>query len=94
MGLAAPVSDTMMSLFSSESWSGTAVASGLGVLIVVALVFALVRYLEWSSNTNLTEFINRTEVAAATSTPILPLNRQTACEHGKKSPWVLSVPLE
>ncbi|MGY3473443.1 hypothetical protein [Bradyrhizobium ottawaense] len=82
-----------MSLLSSESWSGTATASVFGILIVVALVFALVRYLEWSSDTNLTEFISRTEVAAASSASILPLNGPTACEHGKKSP-ALSVPLE
>ncbi|MCC8960284.1 hypothetical protein H8B02_44860 [Bradyrhizobium sp. Pear77] len=82
-----------MSLFSSESWSGTATASVLGILIVVALVFALVRYLEWSSNANLTEFISRAEVAAAASTPILPLNGPTACQHGRKSP-ALSVPIE
>ncbi|MCC8949695.1 hypothetical protein H8A97_32535 [Bradyrhizobium sp. Arg62] len=78
----------------SDSWSGTATASVLGILIVVALVFALARYLEWSSDTNVTEFISRTEAAAAASTPIVPLNRRTACEHGRKSPLVLSVPLE
>ncbi|WP_210186588.1 hypothetical protein [Bradyrhizobium elkanii] len=83
----------MMSLVSNESWSGTATASMLGILIVVALVFALVGYLEWSSNANLSEFISRTEVVAAASTPILPLNGPTGCELGRRLP-ALSVPLE
>ncbi|QOZ36559.1 hypothetical protein XH92_37335 [Bradyrhizobium sp. CCBAU 53421] len=65
----------------------------LGILVVLALVFVLVSYLEWSSNTNLTEFISRTEVASVASSPVMPLNGPTACEHGKKAP-LLSVPLE
>lgn len=82
-----------MSLVSNGSWSGTATASVLRILIVVALVFALVGYFEWSSNANLSEFISRTELAAAASTPALPLNGPTACELGRKLP-ALSVPLE
>ncbi|KRP88641.1 hypothetical protein AOQ73_27975 [Bradyrhizobium pachyrhizi] len=65
----------------------------LGIFIVVALVFALVGYLEWSSNANLSEFISRTELAAAASIPIVPLNGPPACELGRKLP-ALSVRLE
>ncbi|WP_316399293.1 hypothetical protein [Bradyrhizobium sp. 33ap4] len=45
-----------MPLFNSESWSGTATASVVGILIVTALAFAVVGYVEWSSDANLAQF--------------------------------------
>ncbi|MGY4573428.1 hypothetical protein [Bradyrhizobium sp. USDA 3256] len=83
-----------MSLFSGESWSATASASMLGTFIVVAVVFAAVRYVEWSSDANLARFSNRTEVADAASISILPLKGRTGCEQGGKSSPALALPLE
>ncbi|WP_431015531.1 hypothetical protein [Bradyrhizobium pachyrhizi] len=83
-----------MSLFSSESWPATASASVLGTLIVVAVIFAAVRYVEWSSDANLARFSNRTEVAEAALISILPPKGRTGCEQGNKSPPTLSLPLE
>ncbi|MCC8939335.1 hypothetical protein H8A99_23380 [Bradyrhizobium sp. Arg68] len=83
-----------MPFFSSQSWSGTAATSVLGILVVVALVFAVVRYVEWSSDANLAAFASQTDVAAAVATPILPLNGRTGCGQGNKSLPALSLPLE
>ncbi|WP_143202067.1 hypothetical protein [Bradyrhizobium sp. NAS96.2] len=82
-----------MSPFSSENWSAAS-ASVLGTLIVVAVVFAAVRYVEWSSAANLARFSSRAEVAEAAAIPILPLKGRTGCEQGNKSPPALSLPLE
>lgn len=82
-----------MPSISSESWSGTA-ASVTSIFIVVGLAFGTVRYLEWSSDSNLTRFISRTEVVEAVSIPILPLKGRTGCEQGNKSPSAFSLPLE
>jgi hypothetical protein len=40
------------------SWSGT-------ILVLLALVFAVVRYLEWSSETNQAEFMSATKPSAS-----------------------------
>ncbi|MCC8972380.1 hypothetical protein [Bradyrhizobium brasilense] len=85
-----------MPLFNSESWSGTATASVVGILIVTALAFAVVGYVEWSSDANLAQFMNRstTAVAMASSTPILPLKGRTGCGQVNKSLQSLILPLE
>lgn len=74
-----------MPSFSSESWSGVTTASVVGILVVAALAFAVVGYVEWSSDANLAHFMSRTtEVAAATSAPVLPLRQRTGCPQGNK----------
>ena len=78
-----------MPLFSSENWSRTAAASVAGVLIVAVLAFAVVGYVERSSDANLDQFMGRTTEAAAVT---LPLKGRTGCE--QKSPSALSLPLD
>ncbi|UFX48836.1 hypothetical protein HAP47_0020095 [Bradyrhizobium sp. 41S5] len=84
-----------MPSFSSENWSGVATASVLGIL-VVALAFAVVGYVEWSSDANLAQFMSRstTAVAVASSTSILPLKGRTGCGQANKSLPSLALPLE
>ncbi|WP_143029724.1 hypothetical protein [Bradyrhizobium brasilense] len=81
-----------MPFFSSQIWSATAAASVLSIVIVAAVAFAVVGYVEWSSDVNLTHFMGRT--AADASAPPLPLKGRTGCERGNKSRPTLSVPLE
>ena len=85
-----------MPSFSSEGWSGVATASVLGVLVVAALAFAVVGYVEWSSDANLAQFMSRstTAVAVASSTSILPLKGRTGCGQANKSLPSLALPLE
>ena len=74
-----------MPVFSSKNWLGIAAASVAEVLVVAVLAFAVVAYVEWSSDANLAHFMNRTtEAAAATSAPVLPPKGQTGCPQGKK----------
>ena len=74
-----------MPLFSSESVSGTAALSVAGVFVIAVLVPAIVGYVEWSSDANLAQFMGlKTEVAAATSGPVLPLQGRTGCPQGNK----------
>jgi hypothetical protein len=74
-----------MPSFSSGGWSGVATASVVGILVVAALAFAVVGYVEWSSDANLAHFVSRaTEVAAATSAPDLPRKGRTGCPQGNK----------
>ncbi|UGY14401.1 hypothetical protein HAP48_0038555 [Bradyrhizobium septentrionale] len=78
-----------MPLFGNKNWSGIAAASVAGVLVVAVIAFAVVGYVEWSSDANLAQFMGRTtEVAAAT----LPPKGRTGCE--QKSPSALSLPLD
>ncbi|MFB9264495.1 hypothetical protein ACFFWD_15155 [Bradyrhizobium erythrophlei] len=80
-----------MPLFSSENWCGTGATLVVWIFIVVALAFAVVGYVEWSSDASLAQFTSRTEVAVAASTPILPLKGRTGCPQGNKvSPSTLS----
>ncbi|MCC8949039.1 MULTISPECIES: hypothetical protein [Bradyrhizobium] len=81
-----------MPFFSSQSLPSAAAASVLSVLIVGAVAFAAVGYVEWSSGVNLTHFMDRT--AADSSTPALPLKGRTGCEQGNKSLPALSLPIE
>ncbi|MCC8952894.1 hypothetical protein H8B02_05270 [Bradyrhizobium sp. Pear77] len=82
-----------MPFFSSQSWSATAGASVLSMLIVGAVAFAAVRYVEWSSDANLARFMSQAEAATAVSVPILPVKGRTGCEQSNM-PSVLSMPLE
>ncbi|GIQ75119.1 hypothetical protein BraRD5C2_35600 [Bradyrhizobium sp. RD5-C2] len=53
------------------------------------LAFAVVGYVEWSSDTNLAQFMGRT---TKVTTATLLLNKRTGCE--QKSPSALSLPLD
>jgi hypothetical protein len=54
-----------MPLFSSQNWRGVGATVVVELLIVVVLGFAVVRYVEWSSDVNLAEFMSATETSAA-----------------------------
>jgi hypothetical protein len=47
------------------SWSGTIGTLLVQILVLLALVFAVVRYLEWSSETNQAEFMSATKPSAS-----------------------------
>ncbi|MCP1831567.1 MULTISPECIES: hypothetical protein [Bradyrhizobium] len=81
-----------MPFFKSQSWSATAAASVVSIVIVAAVAFAVVGYVEWSSDVNLTHFMG--ETAADASTPSLPPKGRTGCEQGNKPLPTLSLPLE
>ncbi|MCA6102073.1 MULTISPECIES: hypothetical protein [Bradyrhizobium] len=81
-----------MPFFSSQSLPAATAASVLSIVIVAAIAFAVVGYVEWSSGVNLTHFMGRT--AADASTPALPLKGRTGCEQGNKPLPALSLPLE
>ncbi|NLS69621.1 hypothetical protein E3H11_11980 [Bradyrhizobium brasilense] len=81
-----------MPFFSSQSLPSAIAASVLSILVVGAVAFAAVGYVEWSSGVNLTHFMGRT--AADASMPALPLKGRTGCEQGNKPLPGLSLPLE
>jgi hypothetical protein len=54
------------------------------LLVLAALAFAVVRYVEWSSDTNLAEFMSAPETSASDRTPIQSLKGRTGCDPGKK----------
>jgi hypothetical protein len=73
-----------MPLFSSQNWRGVGATVVVELLIVVVLGFAVVRYVEWSSDVNLAEFMSATETSALDSTPVQSLKGRTGCDRGKK----------
>jgi hypothetical protein len=57
-----------MPLFNSQNqnvrgirWRGIAVTAAVELLVLLALAFAVVRYVEWSSDANLAEFMSATK---------------------------------
>ncbi|MCA6101217.1 hypothetical protein [Bradyrhizobium australafricanum] len=81
----------VMPFFSSQSLSAAAATSVLSIVIVGAIAFAVVGYVEWSSGVNLTRFMSRT---AADASPTLPPKGRTGCEQGNKSLPTFSLPLD
>jgi hypothetical protein len=91
---ASPASGASMTSFNSQrqgnrgiSWSGTIGTLLVQILVLLALVFAVVRYLEWSSETNQAEFMSATKPSASDpnhsgefSTPIQALNARAGCD--------------
>jgi hypothetical protein len=73
-----------MPLFSSENWRRAGAPIVVELLIVVVLGFAVVRYVEWSSDVNLAEFMSATETSAHDSTPVQSLKGRTGCDRDKK----------
>jgi hypothetical protein len=77
-----------MPLFNSQSrWRATATTVVVEFLILLALAFAAVRYVEWSSDAALAEFMSATKPSASDpnhsgefSTPIQTLKRRVGCD--------------
>ena len=68
----APASGISMPSFNSQrqstrgiSWSGIIGTLLVQILVLLALAFAVVRYLEWSSETNQAEFVSATKPSAS-----------------------------
>jgi hypothetical protein len=90
-----------MPLFDNQiHWQGigTTVAGVLFTLLAVA--FAVVSYVEWSSNSVVAEFMSATEPSASdpshfneSPAPIQSLKGQTGCPQGKRSPPTKLIPL-
>ena len=83
-----------MSLFNRWGIGSTVVVE---LLVLLALAFAVVRYVEWSSNAAMTEFMSAIESSASgsdhsneASTPIQSPKGRTACALRKGSrPFVV-----
>jgi hypothetical protein len=77
-----------MPLFKSQSrWRGIATTVVVELLILLALAFAAVRYVEWSSDAAVAEFISAAKLMASdrnhsgeSSTPIQPRKERASCE--------------
>ena len=55
-----------MSLFNSQiHWQGLGTTVVVELVILLALAFAIVSYVEWSSNAAVTEFVSATELSAS-----------------------------
>jgi hypothetical protein len=82
-----------MPLFNSQQqndrgirWRGTAATVVVELLVVLALVFAVIRYVEWSSDAAQAKFMSLTEPSASDpnhsgefSPAIQPLKGRTGC---------------
>jgi hypothetical protein len=69
------------------SWSGIGQTLLVEILVLLALSFALVRYLEWSSDANHAEFMSATKSSVSDpnqpgefSTPIQALKVRAGCD--------------
>ena len=69
------------------SWSGIGQTLLVEILVLLALWFAVVRYLEWSSDANHAEFMSATKSSASDpnqtgefSTPIQALKVRAGCD--------------
>ena len=77
-----------MPFFKIQSrWRGIATTVVVELLILLSLAFAAVRYVEWSSNAALAEFMSAAKPSAfdpnhsgESSTPVQSLKRRAACE--------------
>ena len=65
-------------------WRGIAATVVVELLVLLALGAAVVRYVEWSSDAALAEFMSATETSALDSTPVQSLKGRTGCDRGKK----------
>ncbi|WOH68724.1 hypothetical protein [Bradyrhizobium sp. BWA-3-5] len=74
----------MLSSNSQIQGLGTTVAVEL--LALLALAFAVVSYVEWSSNKAVAEFMSASDPnqSAGSSAPVQPANGRTGCPKGKK----------
>ena len=72
-----------MPLFNSRiHWRGIGTTVVVELLVLLALAFAVVRYVEWSSDAAQAEFMSATKSSASDrnhSTPIQSLKGRTGC---------------
>jgi len=78
-----------MPLFSTQfGWRGTGTTAAVELLTVVALGFAVVGYVEWSSDEAVAEFRSATSASLdhsnEASTPAQAPNGRTGCPQGKR----------
>ena len=83
----------MPSFNSQIDWQGTGTIVVVELLTVLALAFAIVSYVEWSSNAAVGEFKGGTESSASdpnhsngSPAQIQSLKDRTGCPLGKRSP--------
>ena len=81
-------------------WRGIGSAVVVELLILLALAFAVVGYVEWSSDTAVVQFMSAATSPASdpnhsneSSTPIQPLKGRTGCPIGKRSLPTQLIPL-
>ena len=80
-----------MPLFNSQiHWRGIGATVAVALLTSLALAFAVVSYVEWSSNAAVAEFMRAAEASASdpnneSPAPIQSLKSQTGCPQGKRS---------
>jgi hypothetical protein len=82
-----------MPLFNSRiHWLGIGTTVAGGLLTLLALTFAVVSYVEWSSNAAVSEFMSATGSSAsdpnhsnASPVPIQSQKGRTGCPQGKRS---------
>ena len=82
-----------MPLFNSQiHWRGIGATVAVVLLTSLALAFAVVSYVEWSSNAAVAEFMSAAEASASdpnhsnkSPAPIQSLKGQTGCPQGKRS---------
>jgi len=82
-----------MPLFNSQiHWQGIGTTAAVALLTLLALGFAVVGYVEWSSNAAVTEFMSATRSSASdpnhsdeSSASIQSLKGPTGCPQGKRS---------
>ena len=82
-----------MPLFNGQiHWPGIGTTVAVVLLTLLALAFAVVSYVEWSSNTAVAEFMSATESSASdpnhsseSPAPRQSLKDRTGCRQGKRS---------
>jgi hypothetical protein len=81
-----------MPLFSSQiHWQGIGTTVAVVPLTLLVLAFAVVSYIEWSSNAAVAEFMSATDASASdpnhsnkSPAPIQSLKGRTGCPQGKR----------
>jgi hypothetical protein len=77
-----------MPLFNSQiRWRAIATTVAVELLVLLALAFAVVRYVEWSSDAAQSEFMSAAKLSASDpnhsgefSTAVQPLKRRASCD--------------
>jgi hypothetical protein len=90
-----------MPLFNSQiHWRGIGTTVVVELLVLFALAFGVVSYVEWSSNAAVTEFVSATKSSASDSNhsneppaQIRSPKGGTGCPLGKRSPPTQLMPL-
>ena len=87
-----------MPLFNSQlHWRGIGTTVVVELLVLLALVFGVVSYVEWSSTAAVTEFVSAPKSSAnhsnEPSAQIQSPKGETGCPLGKRSPPTQLVPL-